>query len=174
MHQVPLQTWVCFGVFLALLVLLLVWLFRDNDRSRATNSCSQCGYDLRGTPARCPECGTVNEARARYVALRRLRDEWPADRIVLRRPEPGEALVEVFRTHDGMLAPLVKRHLFERGIFCQLRATTPAARPGVTGFSGSHTIRVWSEDADRARAIMNWLLEELPAEREKIVAPHEE
>ncbi len=39
-------------------VLPIYWLFRARGRSRAGH-CRSCGYDLRASPERCPECGTA-------------------------------------------------------------------------------------------------------------------
>jgi hypothetical protein len=38
--------------------LLLTWRRRRRDRL-ARGGCPSCGYDLRATPGRCPECGAV-------------------------------------------------------------------------------------------------------------------
>jgi hypothetical protein len=62
--------WVVGVPYWALVLLSLIapawwaWRRRAAARRARANACVNCGYDLRATPGRCPECGTVPAGKA--------------------------------------------------------------------------------------------------------------
>jgi hypothetical protein len=55
-------------VFIPLGLWQLAWVRRGmrerrGRRRRAAGRCAECGYDMRGSPDRCPECGNVPDAK---------------------------------------------------------------------------------------------------------------
>ena len=65
-----LPAWVKLGVLLAVFAVVLASAWYGHDRRRAIarrqlsrlnhGLCPECGYDLRASPERCPECGARN------------------------------------------------------------------------------------------------------------------
>jgi hypothetical protein len=52
------------GAWPAVAVALWGWRYRRARRAFLRGHCARCGYDLRATPGRCPECGTERSALA--------------------------------------------------------------------------------------------------------------
>jgi hypothetical protein len=57
--EVTFPTWSLAVMLGALPTLRAIAFVRRRRRRRPTFGCPKCGYDLRATPDRCPECGTV-------------------------------------------------------------------------------------------------------------------
>lgn len=59
--RILLPYWIPFA--LSAVVCSTQWIYKKTRRTQRNGICYKCGYDLRATPERCPECGNVPKSR---------------------------------------------------------------------------------------------------------------
>lgn len=144
--------------------IVLVWAWRSHRPSVDNEDiCSNCGYDLRASTGRCPECGQPFTRSDDRIPLR---DDWPVDPISPRRPGPAEVPVCIHVTDKEPEARILREQFEARGIAAQTQE--PAAVP-VNPYTrmpsqpqGGWRVAVWSGDAELAIAIRDKLIPRRP------------
>jgi hypothetical protein len=148
----------------AAIIAFSLWLFwinwrRDKIASEIDNGCCHnCGYDLRYSKKRCPECGVP--------ILRRsgdhfpLRDDWPATPIKPRMPSPQETPIVVRSTSIRDEARLIQEQLNARGIACWIDLSKTSRVVGYASTQvGDPHVMVWSEDEAAAKELLDRLMQ---------------
>jgi hypothetical protein len=152
-------------IFLLAGAAALVWAWRSHLPARDADGefCSNCGYDLRASTGRCPECGQPFTRAADHIPLR---DDWPADPISPRRPGAAEVPVCIHTTDIEWQARTLREQFEARGIAAQIQEPGAVPMNPYTGVPirgrGSWRVMVWSEDAELAAAIRDKLIPHRP------------
>jgi len=152
--------------------LVILWLIRrEHRRLRAKEryemrQCVSCGYDLRASDDRCPECGFSIQAPDLPLTLRldlsAMRNDWPSTPREARKPLADECRVEVYAAEAYVSGEITSvdvlaSQLEARGISTSVSASHSKTLDPITMMTNEHwgkKISVWSGDVERATEII--------------------
>jgi hypothetical protein len=122
--------------FVGFVVLIFFLLRKESLRMERAEKrqCVSCGYDLRGSDDRCPECGTPFDRRdllpGEELNIVPLSETFPTTSIEPRPLAEGEATVRLYSTIREPLAELFAEQLLARGIWASVETTHTTVMQG--------------------------------------------
>ena len=121
------------------------------ERWRDEGRCLHCGYDLRASAGRCPECGAAIPSENSEEEEAGLFDDiFATQPIEPRKSSADERMVEVARTSSPIEANFLATLFEHRGI-----ATLIEGQPRPTDYQPAAVrVMVWSEDREPAAALL--------------------
>lgn len=126
---------------------------RLRERRHENGECPGCGYDLRASAHRCPECGRPINLQPEAEELRALTP------VVMRLPHAGEVLEEAYATADGFEAQVFADRLGHAGINCHIERSPRSA--------GAVALMVWSNDVPLAKELIEIYRTRVPERKDQ-------
>jgi len=165
----PLMTdpsWIVGAVFVGTALVILWLIRREHRRLRAKEryemrQCVSCGYDLRASDDRCPECGFPIQAPELPLTMRlnssAMKNEGLSEPMATRKPRADECRVDVYASGEIMSVDALAAQLEARGISTSISASHSKTLDPVSMMTVEHwekKIAVWWGDVERATGII--------------------